>query len=56
MTELKPAECHGHPALDVRWQEDERAVLDDEFQIRIEELEDEIEIFLGREDVQELQK
>ena len=56
VAELKTAEGHSHPAFDIRGQEDERAVLNDEFQIRIEELEDEIEIFLGREDVQELQK
>ena len=46
MTELKSAECHGHPALDVRWQEDERAVFDNELEVGVEEFKDQVEIFL----------
>lgn len=47
MTELESPEGHGHPCFDVCREEDETPVPDDNFQIRIQELEDEIEIRLG---------
>ena len=56
VTELQTAERHGHPALDVCGEEDERAVLDDHLEIGVKELEDEIQICLGREHVQELER
>ena len=51
VTELKSAKGHGHPALDVCREEDERPILDDKFQVGLEELEDKVEIFLRREDI-----
>jgi len=54
MTKLESAKCHRHPAFDVRWEEHKRTVFDDHFQVRVEELEDEIEICFRREDIDEL--
>ena len=56
VTELQTAERHGHPALDVCGEKDERAVLDDHLEIGVEELEDKVQIRLGREHVQELER
>ena len=56
VTELQTAERHGHPALDVCGEKDERAVLDDHLEIGVEELEDKIQIRLGREHIQELER
>lgn len=46
VAKLQTAERHGHPALDVRGEKDERAVLDDHLEIRVEELEHEVQIRL----------
>ena len=46
MTEFQTAKRHGHPALDVSWEKYERTVLDDHFEIGIEELKDEVQIRL----------
>lgn len=54
MTELKAAKGHGHPALDIGWEENERPVLDDQFQVGVEELQHKVEVLLRREDVQKL--
>ena len=46
MTEFQTAKRHGHPALDVSGEKYERTVLDDHFEIGIEELKDEVQIRL----------
>lgn len=46
MTKLETAEGHSHPALDVGRQEYKRSVLDDHLQVRVQELQHEIEIRL----------
>ena len=46
VTEFQTAKRHGHPALDVCWEKDERTLLDDHFEIGIEELKDEVQICL----------
>ncbi len=46
VTVFQTAECHGHPALDVRGEKDERAILDNHLKIGVEELEDEVQIRL----------
>lgn len=46
VAEFQPAECHGHPALDVRREKDNRTFLDDHLEIRVEELENEVQIRL----------
>ena len=46
VAEFQTAKRHGHPALDVRGEKDERAFLDDHFEIGVEELEDEVQIRL----------
>jgi hypothetical protein len=54
MAEFQTAERHGHPALDVCGEKDERTVFDDHLEVGVEELEDEVQIRLRGEDVQEL--
>lgn len=54
MAKLQTFEGHEHPALDVCSLEHERVVLDDGFQVCIEELEHEVEVGLVGEDVKEL--
>jgi hypothetical protein len=44
VTEFETAKSHGDPALDIRWEEDERSVFDDHFQIGVEEFQDEIQV------------
>lgn len=39
MAELKPAEGHCHPAFDIRREEHEGTVLDDNFEVGVKELE-----------------
>ena len=46
MTEFQTAKRHGHPALDISGEKYERTVLDDHFEIGIEELKDEVQIRL----------
>jgi hypothetical protein len=56
VTEFETAECHGHPALGVRGEKDQRTVLDDHLEVGVEELEDEVQIRLRREHVQKLRE
>lgn len=51
---LEPAQRHGRPALNVRRLEDEALVADDGLEVRVEELEHEVDVLLDREDVEEL--
>ncbi len=51
---LKPAQRHGHPRLDVCDLEDERLVADNGLEVRVQELEDEVDVLLDGEDVEEL--
>lgn len=45
VAEFQTTERHGHPALDIcREKDDERTVLDDHFEIGIEELKNEVQI------------
>lgn len=46
VAEFQTAKRHGHPALDVRGEKDERTVLDDHFEIGVEEFKDEVQIRL----------
>ena len=46
MAELESSERHSEPTLDIGGQEDDRAVLDDELEVCIEELQHEIEVRL----------
>ena len=47
VAEFETAKRHGHPALDVRGEKDERrTVLDDHLEISVEELEHEVQIRL----------
>ena len=46
VTELESAKCHGHPAFDVRGEEDERAIFNDELKVGVEKFENKIEILL----------
>ena len=46
VAEFQTTKRHGHPAFDVRGEKDERAFLDDHFEIGVEELEDEVQIRL----------
>ena len=56
VTEFEAAERHGHPALDVRREKDERTVFDDHLEVGVEELEDKVQIRFRREHVQELDR
>ncbi len=56
VTEFETAERHGHPALDVRREKDERTVFDDHLEVGVEELEDKVQIRFRREHVQELDR
>ena len=56
VTEFETAECHSHPALDIRGEKDQRTVLDDHLEIGVEELEDKVQIRLRREHVQKLRE
>jgi hypothetical protein len=56
VAEFQPAECHGHPALDVRGEKDNRTFLDDHLEIGVQKLEDEVQICLRGEYVQQLEK
>ena len=42
MTKFKASEGHSHPALDISWQENKRAIFDDHFEVSVEKLKDEI--------------
>ena len=44
MTELQTTERHRNPTLDVSGKEDQCAVFDDQLQVRIKELQDEVEV------------
>ena len=46
VTELESAKCHGHPAFDVRGEEDKRAIFNDELKVGVEKFENKIEILL----------
>ena len=46
VTELQPTEHHRYPCFDGCWQEDERAVLDDKFEVCVKELEYKVEVRL----------
>lgn len=46
VTELQPTEHHRYPCFDVCRQEDERAVLDDKFEVCVKELEYKVEVRL----------
>ena len=52
VAELKPPERHCQPTFDVCRQKYYRSILDNKFQICVEELEHEIQISLRREDVE----
>jgi hypothetical protein len=56
VTKFETAECHRHPALDVRGEKDERTVLDYHLEVGVEELENEVQIRFRREHVQKLQE
>lgn len=46
VAEFQTAKRHGHPALDVCGEKDERTFLDDHLEIGVEELKDEVQIRL----------
>jgi hypothetical protein len=46
MTKLQTTKRHGDPTLDVSREEDQRPVFNDQLQVRVEELEDEVEVRL----------
>lgn len=46
VAEFQTTKCHGHPTFDICGQEDKRPVLYYHFQVRVQELEDQIEIRL----------
>ena len=54
MAEFQTTERHGHPALDIGGQEDERPIFDNVFEPRIQGFEDKIEVGLMGEDVYQL--
>lgn len=54
MAELQSTKGHCHPRLDVCRQKDECTILDDYFEVGIQELEDEIEVCFRGEYVHEL--
>lgn len=54
VAELQSTKGHRHPCLDVCGQKDERAILDDDFEVGVQELEDEIEVRFRGEYVHEL--
>ena len=51
MTEIQTFHGHEHPALDVSRLKDKVLVLDDCFEIRVQVLEDQVEVGFGGEDV-----
>lgn len=54
MEVLQSSERHDHPAFHVRILEDERLVPYDCLEVGVEELENEIDVLLDREDVEQL--
>ena len=46
MTELQTPECHRNPTLYVSGEEDQRAVFDYQLQVRVEELQYEVQVRL----------
>jgi len=46
MAEFKTTERHGHPAFDICGQKDQCTVLNDQFQVGVEELEHKVQIGL----------
>jgi hypothetical protein len=54
MTEFQTTESHGHPALDIGGQEDERPIFDNVFEPEIQGFEDKIEVGFTGEDVYQL--
>ena len=53
---FEPTKSHSHPALYVGGKKNEATVFDDKLEVRVEELEDEVQIFLGRENIKKLVK
>jgi hypothetical protein len=51
VAEFQSTERHGHPALDIGGQEDERPVFDNVFKVGVQEFEDEVEVRFMGEDV-----
>ena len=51
MAEVKTFHGHEHPALDIGRLKDKVLVLDDCFEIRVQVLEDQVEVGFGGEDV-----
>lgn len=39
MTKFEPPQSHSEPALDVSWEKDVGTIFDDEFKVRLQELE-----------------
>lgn len=54
VTELKPAEGHSHPTLNIRRKENKGAIFDDYFKVRIQEFQHEIQILFRREYIEKL--
>jgi hypothetical protein len=54
VAKVEPFHGHEHPTLDVALLEHEVLVADDGFEVRVEELEDEVQVRLVAEHVQEL--
>jgi hypothetical protein len=54
VAELKTPKSHSHPAFNISREENKGSVLDDHFQVRIEEFEDKVQIRFRRENVQQL--
>jgi hypothetical protein len=46
VAKFQTAKRHGHPALDICGEKDERTLLDDHLEIGVEELKDEVQIRL----------
>ena len=51
---FEPTKSHSHPALYVGGKKNEATVFNDKLEVRVEELEDEVQIFLGRENIKKL--
>ena len=51
---FEATKSHSHPALYVSGKKNEATVFDDKLEVRVEELEDEVQIFLGRENIKNL--
>ena len=54
VTEFEPSECHSEPTFNIGREKNNGSIFDNKFEICVQKFKHQVQVGLGREDVEEL--